>query len=48
MGHSYVAQFNSENELLLSIFLHHYLETTPSMNHEEVYPLMNDFQGMPQ
>ena len=40
---SLVAQINSENELLLSIFQNE----TSSMNHEEVYLLMNKFQGLP-
>ena len=40
---SLVAQTNSENELLLSVFQNE----TSSMNHEEVYLLMNKFQGLP-
>ena len=38
---SLVAQTNSENELLLSIFQNE----TSSRNHEEVYLLMNEFQS---
>ena len=40
---SLVAQTNSENELLLSVFQNE----MSSMNHEEVYLLMNKFQGYP-
>ena len=40
---SLVAQINSENELLLSVFQNE----TSSMNHEEVYLLMNEFQNLP-
>ena len=41
---SLVAQTNSENELLLSVFQN---DETSSMNHEEVYLLMNKFQSLP-
>ena len=40
---SLVAQTNFENELLLSVFQNE----MSSVNHEEVYLLMNKFQGLP-